>query len=69
MAYNAAGLNVQDRNPYNIVITNGVTAPGALDVYVVFNAATVTSREDFLIALEQLKLLLETASGTAFGPP
>lgn len=68
MANQTAGINVQDRNPYNVTVTNSGTLIGS-DVELVYNKATVLSRQDLLTAIEQLKVFVEQASGTAFGPP
>lgn len=68
MANQTVGLNVQDRNPFNMTVTNSGTLISK-DVELVYNQATVITREDLLIALEQIKLFLEQASGSGFGPP
>jgi len=68
MANQTAGINVQDRNPYNITVTNSGTLIGS-DVELVYNQATVLSRQDLLTCVDQLVEFLQTASGTAFGPP
>ena len=68
MANQTVGLNVQDRNPFNMTVTNSGTLISK-DVELVYNQATVITREDLLIALEQIKVFLEQASGTGFGPP
>ena len=68
MANQTVGLNVQDRNPYNMTVTNSGTLISK-DVELVYNQATVITREDLLIAIDQIKAFVEQASGTGFGPP
>jgi len=68
MANQTVGLNVQDRNPFNMTVTNSGTLISK-DVELVYNQATVITREDLLTALEQIKVFLEQASGSGFGPP
>lgn len=68
MANQTAGLNVQDKNPYNITVTNSGTLVGS-DIELVYNQATVLSRADLIIGVQMLLEFLEQASGTAFGPP
>lgn len=62
MANQTVGLNVQDANPYNMV----VTASGTLisrDIELVVNLTTVTSKQQVLTALDQLKLFYEQSLG------
>ena len=68
MANQTAGINVQDRNPYNITVTNSGTLIGS-DVELVYNQATVLSRQDLITCVEQFLEFLNTASGTGYGPP
>lgn len=68
MANQTVGLNIQDRNPYNMVVTNSGTLIGS-DVELVYNQSTVLTRQDLITAVEQILVFLEQASGTAFGPP
>ena len=68
MANQTAGINVQDRNPYNITVTNSGTLVGS-DVELVYNQATVLSRQDLITCTEMLLEFLQQASGTGFGPP
>lgn len=69
MAYQALTKNIQDRNPYTFAVVNSATAPDGNDVALLYNQATITSRQDLLTIVEQMALILQTASGTGFGPP
>lgn len=68
MANQTAGINVQDKNPFNITVTNSGTLIGS-DVELVYNQATVLTRNDLIIAVQMLLEFLEQASGTGYGPP
>lgn len=69
MAYQALTKNIQDRNPYTFAVVNSATAPNGNDVALLYNQATITSRQDLLTIVEQMALILQTASNTGFGPP
>lgn len=69
MAYQALTKNIQDRNPYTFAVVNSATAPDGNDVALLYNQATITSRQDLLTIVEQMALILQTASNTGFGPP
>jgi hypothetical protein len=69
MAYQALTKNLQDNNPFTYAVVNGATAPNGNDVALLYNQATVTSRQDLITIVENMVLTLQTASGTGFGPP
>lgn len=69
MAYQALTKNIQDRDPYTFAVVNSATAPDGNDVALLYNQATITSRQDLLTIVEQMALILQTASDTGFGPP
>lgn len=69
MAYQAITKNLQDNNPYTFAVVNSATAPNGNDVALLYNQATITSRQDLLTIVEQMALILQTASNTGFGPP
>ena len=68
MAYQAITKNLQDNDPYTYNVVAGATAPDGNDVALLYNQATVTSRQDLLTIVEQFALILQTAAGTNFGP-
>ena len=69
MANQTAGINGQDKNPYNITVTNSGTLIGS-DVELVVNLSTVLTRVDLVAAVEQLLLFVqEDATITGYGPP
>ena len=68
MANQTVGLNVQDKNPYNMVVTGSGTLISR-DVELVYNQATVLTRNDLIEAVKQILVFLDNASGTGFGPP
>lgn len=69
MANQTAGINVQDRNPYNITVTNSGTLIGN-DVEVVYNQATVLSKQDLATCIRQILLIVEQGpfGNEQFGP-
>lgn len=69
MANQTIGKNVQDRNPYTFTVTNSGTLIGS-DVELVYNQATVLTRQDLLTIVEQFVLILqENGPIVGFGPP
>ena len=69
MANQTAGLNVQDKNPYNMTVTASGTLIGN-DVELVYNQATVLTRNDLVIAVEMLlEFVQQDGTITGFGPP
>ncbi len=70
MAGKTAGVNVQDRNPYNVTVTQSGTLVGS-DVEIVYNTATVLSNNDLITAVEVLLEFIQTAPGghINYGPP
>ena len=70
MAGKTAGINVQDRNPYNVTVTQSGTLVGS-DVEVVYNTATVLSNNDLVTCVENLLEFIRTAPGAGinYGPP
>ena len=66
MANQTIGINIQDRNPYNITTTASGTLIGK-DIELVVNLSTVTSRQDVLTALDQFSEYFQS-SGIG-GPP
>lgn len=68
MAYQTAGLEVQDKNPYNLTVTNG-SPPGTAAVEIAYDQSKVTTRNDLIVALEMaVEYLQNGASMTNFGP-
>jgi hypothetical protein len=70
MAGKTAGINVQDRNPYNVTVTQSGTLVGS-DVELVYNTATVLNNNDLITCVENLLEFLHTAPGAGikYGPP
>lgn len=69
MANQTIGWNIQDRNPYTFTVTGSGTLIGN-DVELVYNQATVLTRQDLLTIVEQMVLVLqESAVASGFGPP
>lgn len=70
MAAKTAGINVQDRNPYSVTVTQSGTLVGS-DVELVYNTATVLSLNDLITCVENLLVFLTTANGSGvnYGPP
>ena len=70
MAGKTAGINVQDRNPYSVTVTQSGTLVGS-DVELVYNTATVLSNNDLITCIENLLEFVQTANGSGvdFGPP
>lgn len=62
MANQTLGINVVDKNPYNITVTASGTLIGS-DIELVVNLSTVTSKEDILVALEQFILFYQQSLG------
>ena len=69
MANQTAGINVQDRNPYNITVTGSGTLIGS-DVEIVYNQTNVLSKEDLATCIRQILLLVEGGpfGNEQFGP-
>lgn len=64
MANQTIGINVKDKNPYTMTVTNSGTLIGS-DIELVMNLslATPLTKEDILIALDQFKLFYEQSLG------
>lgn len=69
MANQTAGVNVQDRNPYNVVVTGSGTLIGS-DVEIVYNQATVLSKADLSTCIRQILAIVEQGpfGNEQFGP-
>ena len=69
MANQTVGLNVQDKNPYNMTVTGSGTLIGK-DVELVYNQATVLTRNDLVVAVQMLlEFVQQDGQITGFGPP
>lgn len=70
MANQTVGINVQDTNPYNFVLTASGTLVSR-DIELVINLTNVTSKEQVLLALDQFKEIFTVTkpAGLAVLPP
>ena len=70
MANQTIGINVGVNNPYNFTLTASGTLVGS-DIELVINLANVTSKEQVLLALDQLEDIFAVTkpAGLAVLPP
>jgi len=71
MAVNSLGWNVVDRNPYTYTVSNGSgTITTSTDVQLMYDTTKVTKREDLVLILTNMLLLLQDSpNSNPFGPP
>ena len=71
MAVNSLGWNVVDRNPYTYTVANGSgTITTSTDAQLMYDTTKVTTREDLVLILTQMLLLIEQSpNSNPFGPP
>ena len=69
MANQTIGLNVQNTNPYSATVTNSGTLIGN-DIELVYNQATVLSRNDLALIVRQFLLIIQQSPTLTapFGP-
>jgi len=69
MANQTIGLNVQNANPYSATVTNSGTLI-ANDIELVYNQATVLSRNDLALIVRQFLYIIEQSPTliAPFGP-
>jgi len=71
MAVNSLGWNIKDRNPYTYTVANGSgSITTSTDVQLMYDTTKVTAREDLVLVLEQMLLLVQqNPNSNPFGPP